>query len=98
MWRKCPRSAQGTGSDQKEPMPLARQGFLHPWILRIPVTLSVRAEVVVSSPMILGMLEHLRVKLLLDVVGYSFLSNFYPLDLLLLSYCSRTSMAEVSGI
>jgi hypothetical protein len=33
------------------------------------VTLSVRAEVVVSSPMILGMLEHLRVKLLLGVVG-----------------------------
>ena len=28
---QCPRSAQGTGSDWKEPVPLAMQGFLSPW-------------------------------------------------------------------
>lgn len=31
--RQHPRSAQGTGSGQKGPLPLAGQGFLHPWHL-----------------------------------------------------------------
>ena len=63
------RSAQGTGSDWKETMPLAGWGFLHSWILLVPVTPSVVANVVASSPMILGMLEYLEVELPLGVVG-----------------------------
>ena len=39
------------------------------WIPLVPVTPCVGADVVASSPMILGFLEHLRVKLPLGVVG-----------------------------
>lgn len=49
---QCPRSAKGTGTDWKEPMPLAGQEFLHPWISEFPVTLDFEA-VVASSPLIL---------------------------------------------
>jgi hypothetical protein len=44
-------------------MPLARQGFLCPWILGDSVTPDV-----VAFPVILGVLEHLRVALPLGVV------------------------------
>jgi hypothetical protein len=50
----CLTSAQGTSSDWKEPIPLSRLGFLHPWILGVPVTFSVGADVVASSPMVLS--------------------------------------------
>ena len=50
-------------------MPLAGQGCLHPWILGVPVTQDLGADVVASSPVILGMLEHLGVKFVLCVVG-----------------------------
>ena len=42
-------SAQGTGSDWKETMPLAGWGFLHSWILLVPVTPSVGAVVFLTS-------------------------------------------------
>jgi hypothetical protein len=48
---------------------LAGQGCLHPWILGVPVTQDLGADVVASSPVILGLLEHLGVKLSLGVVG-----------------------------
>ncbi|XP_031247067.1 vomeronasal type-2 receptor 116-like [Mastomys coucha] len=47
------RSALGTSSNWKEPVPLAGQGYLCPWILGGPVTLDVGA-IVVASPVILG--------------------------------------------
>ena len=50
-------------------MPLAGQEFLLPWTLGVPVAVGVGAEVVASSPVILGVLEHLGVKLPLVVVG-----------------------------
>ena len=50
-------------------MPLAGQRCLHPWILGVPVTQDLGADVVPSSPVILGMLEHLGVKFVLCVVG-----------------------------
>ena len=45
-------SAMGPGTNRKEPVPLARLGFLHHWILGVPVTL-VEAGVV-TSPVILS--------------------------------------------
>ena len=48
---------------------LAGQGCLHPWILGVPVTQDLGADVVASSPVTLGLLEHLGVKLSLGVVG-----------------------------
>ena len=39
---------------------LAGQGCLHPWILGVPVTQDLGADVVASSPVILGMLKHLE--------------------------------------
>lgn len=50
-------------------MPLAGQGFLCPWIPGFPVTPSVGADIVTSSPVILSVLEHLEVELHLGVVG-----------------------------
>ena len=65
----APKSAPGAGSNWKEPVPLASWGFLCPWIPGVPVIPSVGAYVVASSPVVLGMLEHLGVELLLGVVG-----------------------------
>ena len=48
---------------------LAGQGCLRPWILGVPVTQDLGADVVASSPVTLGLLEHLGVKLSLGVVG-----------------------------
>jgi hypothetical protein len=50
-------------------MPLGGWRFLHPWILGDPVTPDVGSDVVTSSPVILGMLEHLEGELPLGVVG-----------------------------
>jgi hypothetical protein len=65
---ECGTSAQGlldTGSDQKEPVPLTRRGggrvFLCPWIQLVPVTPTVGADVVASSPMILDLSSFLWV-------------------------------------
>ena len=69
MWTKYPRSAQGTGSDWKKPIPLARQGFLSPCIAGVEVTPGVGADVVAPSPVILGVLEHLGFRLRLRVLG-----------------------------
>ena len=66
------RSAQGIGSDQKEPVPLAVWGFLHPWSPGgSQLLLGFGADIVTSSPVILGMLEHLRLELALSVVRLS---------------------------
>lgn len=62
-------SPQGTGSDHKEPKPLAVQGFLLPWIPLVLVTSGIGVDVVASSPMILGMLDHLQIELPLGVWG-----------------------------
>ena len=51
----------------KEPLLLSGQGFLSPWILKVSVTSGVGADVV-ASPVILGILEHLGVKLPLNIV------------------------------
>jgi hypothetical protein len=48
-------------------VPPAGQGFLHSWMLRVPVTLGIEADVV-ASPMILGVTEHLGIELPLGVV------------------------------
>jgi hypothetical protein len=61
-----PNVSQRTGSDQKEPMPLAGWEFLGPWILGDSVTPGVRADV--ASLLILGFSEHLGVGLPLDIV------------------------------
>lgn len=50
-------------------MPLTGWGFLHPWILRDPVTQGVEADVVSSSLVVLHVLEHLGVGLPVSVVG-----------------------------
>ena len=50
-------------------MPLARRDFVGPWILGDPVTLDIRGNAVPSSPVILGMLEHLGVEHPLGVLG-----------------------------
>lgn len=63
------RSAPGQGSDWKEVMPLTGQRFLCPQILGDPVTVGVGIDVVASSPVILSLLEHLRVEFPLGVVG-----------------------------
>lgn len=63
-----PRPVPGPVSDWKVSMPLAKKGFLHPWILRDQVTLGVGVDFV-SSPLILGVSEHLAVGLPLGVVG-----------------------------
>jgi hypothetical protein len=55
--------------NQKEPVPLAGQEFMHPWIVLISVNPSVGADVVGSSPMMLYMLECLGDRLPLGVVG-----------------------------
>ena len=68
MQNQCPRSAPVTGSNWKEPVPLAGRGFLGPWIPGVPGTLGVRADIV-ASLVIMGMLEHVGVKLPLGVVG-----------------------------
>lgn len=68
MWSQSPRSVQGTGSDQKKPVPQARQGFLHLWVLGDPVTWGFVADVV-ASPVMLGISEHLGVELPPCVVG-----------------------------
>jgi hypothetical protein len=68
---QCPKSAQHTGSVWKEPVPLARRGFLCPWIPGVPIIPGVGADGVASSPVILGMLEYLGVELPLGVVGMS---------------------------
>ena len=57
-----------TGENQEEPVPPAGQGFLHSWMLRVPVTLGIEADVV-ASPMILGVTEHLGIELPLGFVG-----------------------------
>jgi hypothetical protein len=44
-------------------MILAGWDFLHPWILGVPVTPDVGADIVASSSMILGVLEHLVMEL-----------------------------------
>lgn len=62
-----PRSAQGTGSDPKDPMSLPGQELLCPWIPG--VTSGIGAVVVASSLLILGMLEHLGIGLPLGVLG-----------------------------
>lgn len=62
MESQSPGFALGTGSDRKEPMPLAGPGFLGPWILGDPVTRGVRVDFVVS-PMILDISEHLEFRL-----------------------------------
>ena len=64
-----PRSAHGTGSDWMKPVPLARWGFLCLWIPWVSVTAGVGQNVVASSPVILGVLENLRVELPLGVLG-----------------------------
>lgn len=48
-------------------MPLAGWQFVPPWILGDPVALDVGVDVV-ASPGILGISEHLRVRLLLGIV------------------------------
>lgn len=47
---------------------LVGQGFLHPWVLRVPVTPCVGAGIV-ASLMILGVSDLLEVELPLAVVG-----------------------------
>lgn len=64
-----PVSTQGTGSDWKELVTLSGLGFLCPWIPVVPITHGVGADIVVSSPMNLDVLEHPGVELLLRVVG-----------------------------
>lgn len=64
MQSQYPRSDPGAVSDQKESMPLARQEFLCPWILRDSVTPDVGA-----IPVILGVLEHVGFELTLGIVG-----------------------------
>jgi hypothetical protein len=49
-------------------MPLAGWGLLNPWILVVPATHGVGANVVASSPVILGVIEHLGLNLPLGVV------------------------------
>jgi len=66
---QCLRSPQGIGSDRKELVLLAGREILHPWILGVPVTLGIGADVLASSPIILGMLEHREIQLSLDVGG-----------------------------
>jgi hypothetical protein len=51
-------STPGTCSNQKEPMHLAGHGFLSSWILGVPVTPGIGADVVASS-VILGVSDHL---------------------------------------
>jgi hypothetical protein len=50
-------------------MPLIGQGLLRPWIPGVPVTPDIVLDVVASSPVILGMLEHLGADLSMGVVG-----------------------------
>ena len=50
-------------------MPPPGQGFLHPWIPLVEVTPGIGADVVVSSTIILGVLECLGIELPLSVVG-----------------------------
>ena len=64
MQSQYPRSDPGAVSDQKESMPLARQEFLCPWILRDSVTPDVGA-----IPVILVVLEHLGFELTRGIVG-----------------------------
>ena len=63
MQSQYPRSDPGAVSDQKESMPLERQEFLCPWILRDSVTPDVGAILV-----ILGRLEHLGVEFPVGIV------------------------------
>jgi len=53
----------------KEPMSLAGHWFLYPWILAVPVALGIVSDIVASS-VILGISEHLGVKVLLGVVRF----------------------------
>jgi len=69
VWSQHPRSAQGLRSEWKKPIPLAKWGSLCHWIPWVPVTPSVVADIVASSPVILCMLEQLGIELLLGVVG-----------------------------
>ena len=64
MQSQYPRSDPSAFSDQKESMPLARQEFLCPWILRDSVTPDVGA-----IPVILVVLEHLGFELTRGIVG-----------------------------
>ena len=62
----------------KEPLLLSGQGFLSPWILKVPVTPGVGADVV-ASPVVLGMSEHLGVKVPLCFVGVGVKSLYLTL-------------------
>lgn len=66
----APRSATSAGSDRKEPMSLARCGFLGPFIQwGGTVTPGVGAVVMNSSPVFPGVLEQLAVGFPLGVMG-----------------------------
>ena len=62
-------SAQGTGSDKKEPVLLASGCFCVPGSLGGPSNSWFGTDIVASSPIILGMLELLGVQLPLGFVG-----------------------------
>ena len=61
-------SSQSTGRDHKESMPVAGLSILCPWILGCPNNSRFVADIVASSPKILGLLELLGVQLPLSVV------------------------------
>lgn len=54
----APKIFSGHSSDWKECKPLVGWWFLCPCSPLVPVTLNVGADVVVSSPMILGLLQN----------------------------------------
>jgi hypothetical protein len=59
-------------TDGKEPHATGLVEFLHAWVPPVPITPSVGNKcciLLTSDPLILGMLEHLGVKLPLGVVG-----------------------------
>ena len=67
--KPAPKVCSGNLLKQEGTLPLPGQGFLSLWILGVPVTPGVGADVVASSPVILGVLEHLGDELALGVVA-----------------------------
>lgn len=68
-WRASVQGLLRVLAQTRRPMSLARLGFLCPWIPGAPVTLSIEADIMASSTMILSMLEHMGVELSLGVLG-----------------------------
>jgi hypothetical protein len=86
LWSLRPRSAQGTDPDRpEETHATGLVEFLHAWVPSVPVTPGPsyswcwgRCCVLLTSDLILGVLEHLGMELPLGVVGLA--AEFEPKD------------------